>query len=262
MPVARAAERSTRWSRATDRPLLVAAVAFLVVLLVPLYRPDLPDEVLEALRVANVALWLVFGVDYAVRLLLAPERRAYVRGHRADLATLAVPFLRPLRLLRLVRVAGLLGTATRRASGRALLTTTGTVVVGELVLVVVAGGLVLDAERGVDGANITSAADALWWSATTVTTVGYGDRFPVTGEGRLVAVGLMVAGIALLGVVSASVAAWFVRRFTALEQLEVDVERDAAATAATLAELSDRLKRIERHLERLTTEGGRRLPGA
>ncbi|MDP9406822.1 MAG: hypothetical protein M3P95_02755 [Actinomycetota bacterium] len=126
MPVARAAERSTRWSRATDGPLLVAAVAFLVVLLVPLYRPDLPDEVLEALRVANVALWLVFGVDYAVRLLLAPDRRAYVRGHLADLATLAVPFLRPLRLLRLVRVAGLLGTATRRASGRALLTTTGT----------------------------------------------------------------------------------------------------------------------------------------
>lgn len=78
------------------------------------------------------------------------------------------------------------GRLAVRWGGRALLTTTGTVIAGELVLVVVAGGLVLDAERGVDGANITTAGDALWWSATTVTTVGYGDRFPVTGPWPMV----------------------------------------------------------------------------
>lgn len=237
-----------RWCRATDGPLLVLALAFLVVLLLPLYRPDLPEGARSALRVANVALWLIFGVDYLVRLALAPDRRAYVRGHVPDLLLLVVPFLRPLRLL---RVAGLLGTVSRRSGSRALLTTTGTVIVGELLLVVVAAGLVLDVERGAEGANLTSSQDALWWAATTVTTVGYGDRFPVTGEGRLVAVALMVGGIALLGVVTASVAAWFVRRFTALDTLEGDVERDAAATAASLVDVTARLERIERALERL-----------
>lgn len=242
----RSAEPFRRWCRATNGPLLVLALAFLVVLLLPLYRPDLPGSVRSALQLANLLLWAAFGLDYLMRLRLAPDRRAYVRGHVPDLLLLVVPFLRPLRLL---RVAGLLGTISRRSGERALLTTTVTVVLGELLLVAVAGGLVLDAERNADGANITSAADALWWAATTVTTVGYGDRFPVTGQGRLVAVGLMVAGIALLGVVTASVAAWFVRRFTALEQLEGEVERDSAATITSLADVVARLDRIERALE-------------
>src|ERR1700749_423780 len=69
-------------------------------------------------------------------------------------------------------------------------------------------------------ANITTFGDAIWWSATTVTTVGYGDRYPVTTEGRFVAVGLMLAGIALIGVVTASFATWLLDRVR-------DVERDA-----------------------------------
>lgn len=68
----------------------------------------------------------------------------------------------------------------------------------------------LDAEQDADGANITTIGDALWWASTTVTTVGYGDRFPVTTEGRFIAVALMVVGIGLVGAVTASVAAWMI----------------------------------------------------
>jgi voltage-gated potassium channel len=68
---------------------------------------------------------------------------------------------------------------------------------------------VLDAEQDADP-NITTFGDALWWAATTVTTVGYGDRFPVTGQGRLIAVALMVMGIATVGAVTASIATWMV----------------------------------------------------
>jgi voltage-gated potassium channel len=69
--------------------------------------------------------------------------------------------------------------------------------------------------------------DALWWAATTVTTVGYGDRYPVTAVGRLVATGLMVVGIALLGVITASVAAWFVRNIQAArEEVEATVSEE------------------------------------
>ena len=69
---------------------------------------------------------------------------------------------------------------------------------------------VLDAEQDAEGANITTYGDALWWAMTTVTTVGYGDHFPVTFEGRLIAAVLMLVGIALVGVVTAALAAWLV----------------------------------------------------
>lgn len=66
-------------------------------------------------------------------------------------------------------------------------------------------------ERTVEGSNIKNFSDGLWWAVTTVTTVGYGDRFPTTSEGRLLAVMLMIVGISLVGVITASVAAWFVK---------------------------------------------------
>ena len=66
-------------------------------------------------------------------------------------------------------------------------------------------------ERSVEGSNIKTFSDGLWWAVTTVTTVGYGDRYPTTSEGRLLAVLLMITGISLVGVITASVAAWFVK---------------------------------------------------
>src|SRR6266508_1257773 len=73
-------------------------------------------------------------------------------------------------------------------------------------------------KQDADGANITTFGDALWWSTTTVTTVGYGDRFPVTTGGRLIAVALMVGGIAVVGAVTGSVAAWMVGQVQRDEQ--------------------------------------------
>jgi voltage-gated potassium channel len=70
---------------------------------------------------------------------------------------------------------------------------------------------VLDAERNAPDANITTAGDALWWASTTVTTVGYGDRFPLTTEGRFIAVGLMLVGISLVGSLTAVIAAWMIK---------------------------------------------------
>ena len=97
----------------------------------------------------------------------------------------------------------------------------------------------------------------MWWTITTISTVGYGDRYPVTVEGRLVAVSLMVAGIALLGVVTASLASWFVenlRRSEAavereLDEVTADVNRAEAQLAVVLAELraiNTRLDALER----------------
>lgn len=115
--------------------------------------------------------------------------------------------LRPLRLLRALAFARMLNrTAVRGLAGRVM-----TYVVGTALAACGLGALaVLDAERGAPDANITTFGDALWWAATTVTTVGYGDRYPVTSTGRVIAVALMVVGIAVVGSVTAAVAAWLV----------------------------------------------------
>lgn len=97
---------------------------------------------------------------------------------------------------------------------------------------------VLDAERKSADANIADFGDALWWSLTTMTTVGYGDRFPVTTTGRLVGAGLMIAGIALLGVVTATIASWLVQRVA-----DEEAQREAA-TAAQVAELLEEVRSL------------------
>jgi voltage-gated potassium channel len=95
-------------------------------------------------------------------------------------------------------------------------------VAGTAVMAVGLGALaVLDAEEGAPEANIKTLGDALWWSSTTVTTVGYGDLYPVTTQGRLIAVALIVVGVALVGAITASVAAWMVA--------QVDPRRDPPA---------------------------------
>jgi voltage-gated potassium channel len=152
-------------------------------------------------------VWAAFAVDFAIRMAIADQRWTYARAHWYDVALIALPMLRPLRLLRLLALARILNrTATSSLVGKV-----STYVVGTAVMAAALGSIaILDAEQHTTEANITSYVDALWWSATTVTTVGYGDRYPVTTEGRLIAVGLMLVGIALVGASTASVAAWMV----------------------------------------------------
>ncbi len=237
-----------RLTARTDGPLLVLALVFLVVLVLPLVVPDLPRLVRTALVVANIAIWGVFAADYIARLALARDRWLFVRRHIPDLVVVVVPMLRPLRAFRLVRLlrvawlGGAAGLLSRRGRRTVQARTTTYVVVAVLVLVVVCATLILDTERGAEGANIRNFGDALWWAATTVTTVGYGDRFPVTAEGRVVAVLLMLGGIALLGVLTASLAAWFVRSFSSVTGA---VEAETEAVTVGLAQITERLERIE-----------------
>src|SRR5262249_54651349 len=96
--------------------------------------------------------------------------------------------------------------------------------------------MVLELERGTEGANILTLPDALWWGITTVTTVGYGDHFPTTSGGRAIGAVLMVLGIGLFGFIAASVSAMFVRKDVSNE---VDPQLD---------EIGARLDRIEQAL--------------
>lgn len=204
--------RVQRWERRAEVPLLLLAVAFLVAYAWPVLDPRLDPDVRSVLEVASWSVWVAFVVDFAARLFLADERWRYALTHWYDVALIVLPMLRPLRLLRLLAFARVLN----RSAVGSLVGRVTTYVAGTAVMALGLGAVaVLDAEQDASHANITTFGDALWWSATTVTTVGYGDHFPVTTTGRFVAVALMVVGIACIGAITAGVAAWLVRQVEA-----------------------------------------------
>jgi voltage-gated potassium channel len=207
-----------RWERRTEIPLILLAVAFLVAYAWQVLDPRMDSDFAGFLNVVSWTVWGAFAADFAIRLILAEDRRRYALGHWYDVALIALPVLRPLRLLRLVAFVRVLD----RSAANSLAGRVAVYVTGSAALAVGLGALAtLDAEQDARGANILNFGDALWWACTTVTTVGYGDYFPVTTTGRVVAVGLMLVGIGLVGAVTATVAAWILGR--------VEAEREARA---------------------------------
>ncbi|MEU3736155.1 MULTISPECIES: potassium channel family protein [unclassified Streptomyces] len=220
-----------RWERRTQGPLLVLAVAFAVAYAVPIVAPDASEGVGTSCTVVEWIVWASFAADYLVRLYLTDHRKQFVRSHWLDLCAVLLPMLQPLRLLRLVSTLMLVGRRARMASQIQLTTYVAGAVVGLLMF----GSLaVLSVERESPNGNIKTLGDAVWWSFTTMTTVGYGDHAPTTGLGRVLAVGLMLSGIALLGVVTANIAAWFIARF---DRDDVEERRQTAAIEALTTEV-------------------------
>jgi voltage-gated potassium channel len=233
--------RLDAWERRTGWPLTVAAVAFLGAYAWPILDTSTSSRVDRALATVTLLLWAVFVGDYLVRVSLARDRLRFLRGHIFDAAVIALPMLRPLRALRVLSVLGFLN----RRTGAAFRGQVIAYVAGAVALVVTIASLaVLDAERRGNDANITTIGDALWWAATTITSVGYGDRYPTTGEGRLVGFGLMLAGIALLGVVTASFASWFLERISALTAAEQRAEVTLEHVLIELQELRDEVRAL------------------
>jgi len=221
----------------TEWPLVGLGLLFLVVLILPLAEP-LGQQQSHALDVANVAIWALFVLDYGARLYLAPERRIFVRSHVLDLVVIAVPFLRPFRLLRLFAIVV---STTRRAGGLAVRQVTLYVVAITVIITSTAAVVVYDAEKDTTG-SIKTLGDAFWWAIATVTTVGYGDAVPTTQVGRWVAVILMFTGIALIGTITAAVAAWF-----------VNIVR-SSATADNDDQQADAIGALQQHVRDLTDE--------
>ncbi|MFL6024764.1 MAG: potassium channel family protein [Marmoricola sp.] len=209
-----------RWEQRSEVPLLFLALAFLVAYAWPVLDESLDADLRTVLTVCSWTVWGAFAIDFLIRIVLADQRLSYIRSHWYDALLISVPLLRPLRLLRLLALA----RVANRSATRSLIGRVTTYVVGTAVAAVgLAAIAILDAEQDAPGSNIRSIGDAVWWAASTVTTVGYGDRYPVTTEGRFIAVGLMIVGVGTVGAVTAAVAAWLVK--------QVDLERDTDAQA-------------------------------
>jgi voltage-gated potassium channel len=233
-------------------PMAVLALAVIPALLLD-NGSETPRVHLIATSV-NWFVWVAFCAEFALKLRVAPNRGVFVRQSWLSLAIIVVspPFgvprawqgvraLRALRLLRLLRAAafltiGMKTTRTvlhRRKFHYVLVLTTGVMLLGALGLYVV--------ERP-ENKSLTSFGDAVWWAITTTTTVGYGDIYPVTAEGRLIAVMLMLTGIGVIGVFTATIASVFMIQ---------DGEDEFGA-------IHDRMDRLESKLDRLLADRERR----
>jgi len=198
--------------------MTVLAIAWLPVLIIPLVR-NLHGAVALTLEAIDYFVWAAFAVEYGLKLRLATDRKRFVRHHLLELAVIAVPILRPLRLARLFRLVRLgrvvivLGASLRRA--RAVLAHHGLqyVLLAVAVIVFASAALEVTFERHSGSPTaIHNFGEALWWAVVTVTTIGYGDKIPMTGAGKFVAVALMLTGIGLVGVLTATVASFFVQQ--------------------------------------------------
>ena len=222
-----AAARLTRYENATAWSMVILSLVYLVLYSFYVLEPDLNSSQRSTLNMGMNAIWFVFIADLIIRASLAPRSIAYLVHHPVDVIAVAIPALRVLRVLR-VLTAGqwLISRGSRLKFGR----TATAVVIAFIFVTYLASLAVLNAERGAPGAKIETFPDALWWSIVTMSTVGYGEYYPVTTNGRLIAAGVMVVGISLLGLVGASVASSVISRLSGKQ-----VESQDAVKAQVLA---------------------------
>lgn len=222
-----------RWHQLTYWPLVIASFLFIIAYSIQVIA-NAQGPFDNFLRIIMGITWVIFVIDYVTRLSLATEKKVWFRSHIFDLLVVALPALKPLRLLKAITEV-----QSKVSKGQAVRTRVATLAGGAVLVIVWIGSLsVLSVERNAPGATITSFGDAIWWAFVTITTVGYGDVVPVTVPGRIVAVGMMATGIAVVGVVTATTASWIVERASAGN------DDDEPATRGQIRRLSHQIAEV------------------
>jgi voltage-gated potassium channel len=206
---------------------LLALVTLWFVVVPPWYYGQDVRGIWWALR---IALSVVYGIDLAIRGVLAGRPVRYARANPLALAAVLFPPVRAIFSIRLVRATFRRGHLTRFLLTAAVLVLDGAIIVYLY-------------ERHAPHSDIRTLGESVWWALVTVTTVGYGDYTPVTVYGRITAVFIMLVGLLTLAVVTAQVASSFVAQ--APSRTQRSPQPEAAPPEVTLAELDRRLARIE-----------------
>jgi voltage-gated potassium channel len=210
-------ERRDQWKRRADAPLVVLGVAYIVVYSLFVLAPDLPRAVVAVMIAAFVLSWVAFALDYVVRIVLTPrrERWHYVLTRPIDALSVVLPVFRALRVLDLIREVHFLRSRSGDAIRARVVLFAVAYAATFMYLIALA---TLAVERPATDAVIVTFGDAVWWAFETVTTVGYGDMYPVTPLGRFYAVLLMMGGIVMIGVTSGTVVSYITDRIRAQQR--------------------------------------------
>jgi voltage-gated potassium channel len=196
-----------KWESLSTIPL-----AFLALVYLGLYAFEVlgnqSEMILFDLILVSDIIWGIFIIDFVVRFVMHDDKLLFLKRNVIELIGLILPFFRAFRMFRVVIAIGFLTRAAKSLQGRL------NIYLGLIlpILIFTCSLGVYEAEHNAADANITNYGDALWWAFVTVTTIGYGDYYPVTFEGRTIAVLLMLSGLALVSVVTVSFASWFLDR--------------------------------------------------
>jgi voltage-gated potassium channel len=238
-------EESGRVRTPLEPVVLVATLALIPVLII---ESDAKSETWQRVaEVANWVIWAVFAVELAAILIVASRRKAALRAHWLDVAivVLTVPLVTEalawLRLARFIRLARIGALATRAIQSERRLGSGDSLRIALILTLtaIVVGGA---AESAASSGEFPTLWDGVWWAVVTVTTVGYGDLYPKTVQGRLIGMVLMFVGIGFLSLLTAAIASRFVRQ-------DAEVE---------LADVMEVLERIEADVAELKAGQGRK----
>lgn len=228
------------WTKLSPTFLQVLGVIFLAGYAWPIINPNLSPALHSLCNWTLFVIWVFFAFDYFARLSIAENKRMFVRKNLLDLAAVALPFL---PLLRAIRALAAVTVLSRRNRGSRSQQVTTSVVTLAFATWFVAGLAVTEAERQIDGANIQGVGDGWWWAITTMATVGYGDTYPISTQGRIVGTALMIMGVALLGTITASIAANF-------NATDSEASVNGTSSESEVEDLRKRVAELESKLEK------------
>ncbi|WP_216917355.1 potassium channel family protein [Nocardia noduli] len=223
------------WERTTGIPMMVLAVVFLGVYAWQVLDTGASPRLDAWLTRVDFAIWAAFALDFAVRLWLSGNRWRFLRTHPVDLLIVVLPPFRPLRLLRAAMLV--IGTLNRNTTTRARLAVF--VGVSSVLVLLLCSLAFFDAEYGATDSKIHNFGDALWWSMVSVTTVGYGDVYPVTTEGRLISLILMTFGIGLISFAIGTTTSWVMDQLKNVEANVESTDREITVLVTEIRALRD-----------------------
>lgn len=270
-------EAHTKATTSTQKPIntnyevFILALSVLSIFNLVVEILPLAQDVKDLVAIVDVALSPIFLADFFNRLIRAPSKVGYLfkgGGWLDFIGSLPFPALRVARLFRMwrvyreLRLIGMrnLWRAYRKSRAESALLT---LIFLTIVVLECASIFMLFTERHSANANIKTASDALWWAYVTVTTVGYGDRYPVTSGGRIVGVLLMTIGVGLFGVITGYLANAFLKPKSA-EQSETETDNhhatnNGSVTSNDLQAALEEIRRILLEQEHNTAEIQKRL---
>ena len=225
------------WEERTSKPMFVASVLYLLAFAAPIMSTRIQEPYDGYLNIIQMILWGLFAADYCIRLYLAPRRLYFITHNLMNLAIVLLPAWRIVSFLAMIHLT------TNRQYKR--LSELAVKLFGYTAIFIIMFALAIySVESSEPGAMIRDLPTAYWWTFATLATVGYGDVYPVTGIGRVIAVVVMLYGVGMVAVATGALASWIIEKIGGME------EQEHPATKADVDDLRQEISELRALLAR------------
>ena len=225
------------WEERSSTPMFVASVLYLLAFAAPIMSTRIQEPYDAYLNIIQLILWGLFAADYCIRLYLAPRRLYFITHNLMNLAIVLLPAWRIVSFLAMIHLT------TNRQYKR--LSELAVKLFGYTAIFIIMFALAIySVESSEPGAMIRDLPTAYWWTFTTLATVGYGDVYPITGIGRVIAVVVMLYGVGMVAVATGALASWIIEKIGGRE------EQEYPATKADVDDLRQEISELRALLAR------------